>query len=126
MGCAYPANVTSARTTPDQALCVLRIRQWCNDRALLASGRTTDYQRQGWRARRAAENDARLVRVIDFEKALCCITEEEQLVLIATYRNCDTAQQAAVACHCSERKIAYLLPQARRHLADVLDRLDLL
>jgi hypothetical protein len=31
-----------------------------------------------------------------------------------------------VALSCSARKVSYMIPQARQHLADVLDRMDLL
>jgi len=112
--------------SPNEVLAVIRIRQWAADRAALRGARTIDYERQGWKARDARKCDARLVRVIDFEKALSMLTEEEQGALMVYYRERQTAADTAQALHCSERKVSYLIPAARKHLAEALDRLDLL
>jgi len=112
--------------TPDEVLAITRLRQWSADRALLRASKTTDYQRTGWQARNHRQCDARLVRVIDFERALAHLPEDEQAVLLLVYREKQSHSDAAVALHFSTRKVQYMLPRARRNLANILDRLDLL
>jgi DNA-directed RNA polymerase specialized sigma24 family protein len=80
----------------------------------------------GWRERRETDADARNVRVIDFEKALATLDTAHQLVLLLTYRDRQGHAATAAALGCSVRTVAYILPAARRRLADVLDRRDLL
>jgi DNA-directed RNA polymerase specialized sigma24 family protein len=112
--------------SPDEALAVARLRQWCHDRLSLASAHSCDYQRQGWQNRNERTFDARLVRVIDFGRALGKLDGEEQTALVLTYRDRQPSQQIAQALQCSLRKLSYLIPSARRHLAAELDRLNLL
>ena len=111
---------------PDEALAVARLRQWCYDRLSLTSARTCDYQRQGWQQRNDRAFDARLVRVIDFGRALASLDAEEQAALVLTYRDKAGHRATAQALECSERKLAYILPLARRKLDDKLERLNLL
>jgi predicted DNA-binding protein (UPF0251 family) len=42
------------------------------------------------------------------------------------YRDNQPQDTAADAIGCSQRKLCYLLPEARQHLADILNCLDLL
>ena len=111
---------------PNEVLAVIRLRQWSHDRMRLRAGGTTNYQRQGWRERRSTEADSRIVRVIDFERALSMLPAIEQAILLLVYRDRSTYHDTARALRCCERKTSYLLPTARKHLADTLDRLDLL
>jgi DNA-directed RNA polymerase specialized sigma24 family protein len=76
--------------------------------------------------RRETDADARNVRVIDFEKALATLDTAHQLALILTYRGRAGHAATAAALGCSIRTLAYMLPAARRRLADILDRRDLL
>jgi len=62
----------------------------------------------------------------DFERAFARLSQEEQTALASTYRDKLDQQATAFAVGCSVRKLFYLIPAARQHLADVLDRLDLL
>jgi DNA-directed RNA polymerase specialized sigma24 family protein len=110
----------------DQVLAILRLRQWAVDRNALKCGRTTRMTHAGWRERRQSEADARNVRVIDFEKALATLDPAHQLALLLTYRDRQGHAATAAALGCSVRTVYYLLPAARRRLADVLDRRDLL
>jgi len=55
---------------PSEVLAVIRLRQWSYDRARLSAVETANYRRQGYRQRRQREADSRLVRVLDFERAL--------------------------------------------------------
>ena len=107
-----------------QVLAVLALRRWATERRHIRSGNTTNYRRTGWRERRQRDADAALVRCLDFERALSRLPMVEQAALIATYR--DGLRHHATAIGCSDRKLAYLLPLARLHLAETLDRLDLL
>jgi DNA-directed RNA polymerase specialized sigma24 family protein len=111
---------------PTEALAVARLRQWCADRIALHHGRTTDYQRAGWQARDTRQADARIVRVVDFSRALASLTGEEQAALILHYRDREPEDRIALALRCSIRKVCYVIPQARQKLAARLDALDLL
>ena len=111
---------------PDEALAVARLRQWCHDRLQLTSARTVDYQRTGWRQRKDTEFDSRLVRVIDFGRALGNLDADEQTALILAYRDREGLPRIAMTLQCSTRKVSYLIPAARKKLAAHLDRLNLL
>jgi hypothetical protein len=69
---------------PDEVLAVCRLRQWVADRAAMRAGQVTKYQREGWRERRTRDSNARIVPVIDFERALSRLSEERQAVLLLT------------------------------------------
>jgi DNA-directed RNA polymerase specialized sigma24 family protein len=112
--------------TTDEALAVARLRQWCCDRLQLASARTCEYRRSGWVQRKESQFDSRLVRVIDFGRVLEKLDAEEQAALVLTYRDRETMPQIAEMLHCSTRKLAYMIPAARKKLAAHLDRLNLL
>ena len=66
------------------------------------------------------------VRVVAFEEALSKLDPAHQKVLILTYRDGLRHADAAAMLGCSTRTICYLLPAARRRLADTLNRLYLL
>ena len=63
---------------------------------------------------------------MDFERALAHLDPAHQQVLLLTYRDGLRHAQAANMLGCSVRTVYFLLPAARRRLADTLDRLDLL
>jgi RNA polymerase sigma factor (sigma-70 family) len=110
----------------DEALAMCRLRQWANDKLKLKYSRTSNYEHEGWQARRLNEQDGRLIRVIDFDLALQKLRPDERAALILRYRDKAGYEEIAVALSCSARKVSYMIPQARQHLADVLDRMDLL
>lgn len=110
----------------DQVMAILRLKQWAFDRVQLRHGRTARLEFSGWRERRQREADSRNVRVIAFEEALARLDPAHQQVLILTYRDGLRHADAAAMLGCSPRTVSYLLPAARRRLADTLDRLDLL
>jgi len=110
----------------DQVLAIMRLKQWAFDRAALRHGHATRISHLGWRERRQREADSRNVRVVAFEEALSKLDPAHQQVLILTYRDGLRHADAAAMLGCSPRTICYLLPAARRRLADTLDRLDLL
>jgi DNA-directed RNA polymerase specialized sigma24 family protein len=66
------------------------------------------------------------VRVLDFERALERLPEEEQMLLLLAYRERQRHEEISKILNCSTRKIVYALPAARKHLAEVLDKLDIL
>lgn len=107
---------------PDEVLAVCRLRQWAADRA----GQVTNYQREGWRERRTRDSNARIVRVIDFERALSRLTEEHQAILLLTYREHQPQDRVSTLTGVSVRTLSYKLPAARQALARILDLLDLL
>ena len=107
-------------------MAIMRLKQWAFDRAALRAGRTTRMEFSGWRERRQREADSRAVRVLDFERALSLLDPAHQQILLLTYRDGIRHAQAASMLGCSVSTIYYMLPAARRRLADTLDRLDLL
>jgi DNA-directed RNA polymerase specialized sigma24 family protein len=112
--------------TPDEVLAVCRLRQWAYERTKMRSGQVTEYKRQGWSDRRSTHNDARIVRVVDFERALSCLSQEHQTILILTCREHHSRESAAILAGMSARTLSYKLPAARQALASILDRLNLL
>jgi DNA-directed RNA polymerase specialized sigma24 family protein len=102
------------------------MRQWAADRTALKSSRTTDYRRAGWKERRTRDTHARLVRVIDFERALSRLTQEHKSILLLTYREHQPYERVSNLTGVSVRALSYKLPAARQAVASVLDRLDLL
>lgn len=107
-------------------LAVIRLRQWTVDRLALKSAKTTNYQRTGWTRRSERSFDARLVRVLDFERVLDRLGNEEQTALVLKYRDGETVETIAQALNCSVRKIEYLIKGARQNLAASLDKAQLL
>ncbi len=114
------------RLGSDQVLAILRLRQCAVERTALKCGRSTRLTNAGWRERRETDADARNVRVIDFEKALATLDAAHQYALVLTYRDRVGHAATAAAIGCSIRTLAYMVPDARRRLADALDRRDLL
>ena len=112
--------------TPPEILTICRLRQWSSDRTTLRGGKTTDYRREGYTPRNNRAADAKLVRVIDFGRALANLTEKEQALLLLTYAAKETRYETARAMHCSTRSIDYHLRPALKRLASILERLDLL
>lgn len=110
----------------DQAMAIMRVKQWAFDRIALRHGRATRLEFSGRRERRRREADSRNVRVIAFEEGFARLDPAHQEVLILTYRDGLRHAAAAALLGCSPRTIAYLLPATRRRLANTLDRLDLL
>jgi YD repeat-containing protein len=110
----------------DEGLAVVRLRQWAALRIRNQSGKIREYKYDGWQRRIENRFDAGLVMVIDFERALNKLTDEQKLALVLRYRDKQTDPEIAIALGCSIRKVTYLVPIARRKLAEVLDRLNLL
>jgi len=112
----------------DEVLTIGRLRQWAAERCALKNGKTLSYKNVGRPQASGCTNryDAALVRVIDFERALETLPIDERLVLILTYRDKQDMPRIAVAIGCSMRKLDYLLPKARKHLAAELERQNLL
>ena len=108
----------------DQVMAIMRLKQWAFERVALRHGRTANIEHSGWKERRTREADSRHVRVIDFERALGQLDPEEQQVLLLTYRDGLRHDHTASMLGMSVRKLYYFLPNARRKLTDILDRLD--
>jgi DNA-directed RNA polymerase specialized sigma24 family protein len=112
--------------TTSETLAVLRLRQWAYDRAQARAGRTAVLAQRGFVERRSRNADARLVRILDFERAFGHLPDEARALLVAIYRDGASQERAADLVGISPRAVNYLLPQARCALAEVLDRADLL
>lgn len=84
------------------------------------------YKRQGWQARNQRNADARIVRVVDFERAIGQLPEASQILLML--RHCDgySPHDLAQMSGTSERNIEYSLSAAREALGLILDRMELL
>jgi DNA-directed RNA polymerase specialized sigma24 family protein len=114
-------------TTPE-VLAVARLRQWACDRSALANGKALNITSPGRPGRNNNSNrfDAALVRVIDFDRAIGSLDPDEQTALVLRYRDREPSHRIAQALRCSERKVEYLVPLARHHLANELERRNLL
>jgi DNA-directed RNA polymerase specialized sigma24 family protein len=112
--------------TPRQAIAMLHIKQWRNDRTKLNAGITTSYKRTGYRERRQRDADARIVRTVDFERAIATLDTTSQALLISAYYCGHTRNETAAALGISERAANYKIPQALDALAETLQRRDLL
>ena len=110
----------------DEALAIVRLRQWSEDRAQLRAGRAVHHRLAGYRERRQRDADARNVRVVDFERAFSHLSQDEQTLLAAVYLDRLDKVTAAMLLQIPPRTVALKLPAARQHLANILDRLDLL
>jgi DNA-directed RNA polymerase specialized sigma24 family protein len=97
-----------------------------HDRAALRHGGVSQAKTHGWTDRRTRAHDARIVRVLDFERALACIAPQAQALLLLTYRDGFDHRRPADTAGLSVRALAYKLPLARQALAAALDSLDLL
>jgi hypothetical protein len=96
----------------DHVLTIIRIKQQ-QDRAALATSRTSDYTR-GSKQRKHRAAGVRIVRVLDFERAFAMLEEEHQLALALICRRDNQPQdKAADAIGCNQCKLCYLLPEAR-------------
>lgn len=107
-------------------LAVLRIKQWRQDRTHLHAGRISNYKKTGWIARRAAQFDARIVRVLDFERALATLTPHQQSILLAAYGDGERHREIARIEGVPDRTLHYQLKGARAQLANALNRRGLL
>jgi len=118
----------NSEMTVGEVLAIARIRQWAQARVRLKSGQTMNYANPGRpnAKSRTSRQDAALVAVIDFERALESLSAEQQTVLVLKYRDRLSSSRVADAMACSVRKVDYLLEPARKALADKLDRLELL
>jgi DNA-directed RNA polymerase specialized sigma24 family protein len=112
----------------DEALAVARLRQYAATRCALKGGKTLNLRNPGrpTQASSQTRHDAIIIRVIDFERALDTLEPAESVALMLCYRDNASYPSIAQALGCSTRKLAYLIPIARKHLADELDRRDML
>lgn len=112
-----------------QHLARIAIYRWTRDRQVLRCGKISAPLDRPGRQSHAAKTsvwDARIVRVLDFERILAGLDTEQQAVLLAVYREGLSDTVAAEFIGCSPRKVAYLKPLALEALASALDREDLL
>jgi DNA-directed RNA polymerase specialized sigma24 family protein len=110
-----------------EALAIARLRQWAAMRCSNLQGKIRRPNARGWQRRDERTFDATLVRVIDFERALNMLRDDdEKVALVLRYRDRQVDRDIGLAIGCSIRKVDYLIPAARRRLAAILDRLNLL
>jgi len=111
---------------PDEVLTICKIKQWAQDRAALRAGKTTNYNPSGWTPRMNRNADARIVRVVDFDRAMSRLSEAEQTLLLLAYRDRFTYAEISCLTGISTRSLTRQIPAARKKLGEILDRLDLL
>jgi DNA-directed RNA polymerase specialized sigma24 family protein len=112
--------------TTSEALAIARLRQWAALRISVNNGKTRNPKSHGWQRRDERTYDASQVRVIDFEAALATLPMQEQIALVLRYRDREPDSATAQILACSLRKLGNVIPQARAHLANALDRRNLL
>jgi DNA-directed RNA polymerase specialized sigma24 family protein len=105
---------------------ITRIRLWQHDRNLLRRGTAVDYRRQGWQKRGTALYDARLVRVVDFERVLESLAPEDQQLIILAHCEQRTARETAAIVGAEESTARRRTDRALARLAIALDRAGLL
>jgi len=110
----------------DELMAITRLRQWSVDKIACRTPRVTHVHCRGWKVRNDRMHDARLVRVLDFERALSRLSQGEQIALVLTYRDRVTIRDLSRALEAEPHIAHRLVLTARRHLADILDRFDLL
>ncbi len=118
--------MTTPRETANTLLAKLRIKQWLIDRTKLNAGTGNNYARSGWRARRSADSDARIVRCLDFERALLQLPQVDAQIILLTYREKQTAETTARLIGANISTIYHRKPKAIARLAEILDKNDLL
>ncbi len=112
--------------TVNETLAVIRMRQWSGDKDRTRRGTATMLRASGWTPRDSRQADARIVRMIDFERALAVLPVHQQTPLLLAYRDgLNTAEVSRTLCQ-SVAAAASTLRAARRALASALDRRCLL
>jgi len=109
-----------------EALAIVRLRQWMRDRTSARYGTTATYRNAGWRERRTGQFDARIVRMIDFQRAIDTLPDAEKLCLILCYGWGETRDETARLIDRSTRGVHDIIPRARHHLAQELERRNLI
>jgi DNA-directed RNA polymerase specialized sigma24 family protein len=110
----------------DEVLTIHALRLWRMDKTKLASGAIGQYKTHGWQERRQTMHDARLTRVIDLERAMSQLSEEDKQALILAYADDQPHATIAAFFGVCNRTVYARLILARRRLADVLGRLGLI
>ena len=110
---------------PREAIALSRLRQWRYERCAIYTGKSVQYHRQGWQRRDNRQADARIVRVIDFDRAFATLHPVDQAALIL-FAEGHTRRHAAHILACAERTAATHRRKALAALAAVLEKLDLL
>ena len=64
---------------------MLSVKQWRDDPTKISAGISGIYKRNGYRERRQRDADARIVRTLDFEKALAQLNNSDQSMLISAF-----------------------------------------
>ncbi len=95
-------------------LAIIALRRWAYDRAALRSARTTNYKTTGWQKRSNRLADARIVRVVDFERTLGMLTPTQQEALLTlVYRHGHRLQRSGGP-HAQQSRIRPV-PDSRAH-----------
>jgi hypothetical protein len=112
----------------DEALAVARLRQYAATGCALKGGKTLNLRNPGRpiAASSHTRHDAIVILMIDFNRALSTLEPAESAALMRCYRENASFPTIAAAFGYSVRKLVYLIPAARKHLAQDLDRRDLL
>jgi DNA-directed RNA polymerase specialized sigma24 family protein len=121
-------QTTVKLTNPKQIMAIARLRQWRTDRIALNNPKThkISKQTQARAVRGSAIYDARIVRALDFERALAKLPPREIQAMILHCADRESLDSVAAILACSNRTASYLVADATRRLADELERRDLL
>lgn len=112
----------SAERIWKEELAIAHLRTWALDRIRLENGHTwTNPGRPSQYSRRRA-GDARLVRCIDFERALESIPVVMVAMLVLRYRDGLSAGEIAEALGCSPKTVLTYTAVAKSRLTDALER----
>ncbi|HKF48038.1 MAG TPA: hypothetical protein VKB38_11825 [Terracidiphilus sp.] len=109
-----------------EALAVRAVKRWQRDREQLKSGKPMPYLARGFCSSERRQADARLVRVVAFERTFELMSPEDQALILAAHRDGSSAAAIAASEALPERSTRHHLRLARLKLADLLDRRHLL
>ncbi len=105
---------------------IAAIRRWCYDRHKLASGKGNQYKHRGFQRRDERTFDARIVRVLDFERAFTKMPAGAQVLILLVHRDGLTPEEAASIIGVSVPTIRKCLMDTRQALAVLLEQVNAL
>ena len=112
-----------------EALACAALKQWRYERTAIHQGKVSQAFKNPGRPTAKTHScryDAALVRTIDFERCFSRLTLVEQHLLLFCVADRQSQEAVSQMLHISPRAINYKLPQARAHLAEILERSGLI
>ena len=100
---------------------VAAIQRWCHDRSKLTSGKGNQFQHRGFQRRDERTFDARMVRVLDFERAFTKLPDADQVMMLMAHRDGIGLHELAEMISVSPNSMRRWLMDTRLALATLLE-----